>query len=141
MKALSADHLLKISTAGIRKLAASETVAVLLPGTAFYLKAPHAPARKLLDAGAVVALSTDFNPGTCMTLNLPLIMTIGALYLGMTSAEILAAVTYSGAKALDLHDRKGTLEPGMDADFAIHPFARFEKLYYRFGWAARAPGR
>jgi imidazolonepropionase len=132
--ALSADHLLQISDAGIRKLAASRTVAVLLPGTAFYLKAAHAPARKLIDAGACVALSTDFNPGTSMTLNLPAIMTIAALYLGMTRAEILAAVTYNAAKALDLHARKGTLEPGMDADFTVLPFVRFEETYYRFAW-------
>jgi imidazolonepropionase len=64
--ALSADHLLKISQTGVQKLAGSQTVAVLLPGTAFYLKAAYAPARQLLDAGAAVALATDFNPGTCI---------------------------------------------------------------------------
>ena len=133
--ALSADHLLKISERGIQKLAASQTVAVLLPGTAFYLKAPHAPARKLIEAGACVALSTDFNPGTCVTLSLPTILTIAALYLGLTRAELFAAVTYNGAKALGLHQRKGTLGPGMDADFAVLPFARFEEMYYRFAWA------
>jgi imidazolonepropionase len=133
--ALSADHLLKVSDAGIQALARSQTVAVLLPGTAFYLKAPHAPARKLLDAGARVALSTDFNPGTCPCLSLPTILTIAALYLGMTRAELFAAVTYNGAKALGLESRKGTLEPGMDADFAVLPFARFEESYYRFAWA------
>jgi imidazolonepropionase len=136
--ALSADHLLKISDTGISALATSDTVAVLLPGTAFYLKEAHAPARKLIDAGAAVALSTDFNPGTCVTLNLPTIMTIAALYLGMTRAEILAAVTYNAAKALDLHAHKGTLEAGMDADFVILPFARFEELYYRFAWSGQA---
>ncbi len=135
LKALSADHLLQISEQGIRKLAASQTVAVLLPGTAFYLKAAHAPARKLLNAGAAVALSTDFNPGTSMCLSLPAILTIAALYLGMSRAELFAAVTYNGAKALGLEKNKGTLEPGMDADFAILPFARFEELYYRFAWS------
>ncbi|MGZ3698077.1 MAG: imidazolonepropionase [Bdellovibrionota bacterium] len=133
--ALSADHLLKVSDAGIRALAASDTVAVLLPGTAFYLKAAHAPARKLIDAGAAVALSTDFNPGTCMCLSLPTILTIAALYLGMTRAELFAAVTYNGAKALGLHARKGTLAAGVDPDFAVLPFARFEELYYRFAWS------
>ena len=131
---LSADHLLKISDHGIQKLAGSNTVAVLLPGTAFYLKAAHAPARKLLDAGACVALSTDFNPGTCMTLNLPTIMTIGALYLGMSRAELFSAVTYSAAKALNLHARKGTLAEGMDADITVLPVSRFEEIYYRFAW-------
>ena len=140
MDALSADHLLKISNVGIRKLAASQTVAVLLPGTAFYLKAAHAPARKLLDAGAVVALSTDFNPGTCVTLSLPTVLTIAALYLGMTRAELFSGVTYSAAKALGLSDRKGTIEPGMDADFSVLPFERFEEIYYRFAWAPSGAG-
>lgn len=132
---LSADHLLKISDVGIKKLARSNTVAVLLPGTAFYLKASHAPARKLIDAGAAVAISTDFNPGTSMCLSLPAIMTIAALYLGMSRSELFASVTYNGAKALGLEARKGTIEPGMDADFVVLPFARFEELYYRFAWA------
>jgi imidazolonepropionase len=135
MNCLSADHLLRISDKGVKRLARSETVAVLLPGTAFYLKAEHAPARKLIEAGACVALATDFNPGTCMTLNLPAVMTIAALYLGLTRAEIFAAVTYNAAKALALHERKGTLEPGFDADLTILPFARFEEAYYRFAWS------
>jgi imidazolonepropionase len=132
--ALSADHLLRVSDAGIAALAGSETTAVLLPGTAFYLKAPHAPARKLIDAGARVAISTDFNPGTCPTLNLPAILTISALYLGLTRAELFAAVTFNGARALGLHDRKGSLEPGKDADFFVLPASRFEEIYYRFAW-------
>lgn len=132
--ALSADHLLKISDRGIQALAQSETTAVLLPGTAFYLKAEHAPARKLLDAGARVAISTDFNPGTSMTLNLPAVLTISALYLGMTRSELFASVTYNAARALDLQTRKGSLEVGKDADFFVTPYATFEELYYRFAW-------
>lgn len=132
--ALSADHLLKISSAGIQALANSETTAVLLPGTAFYLKAAHAPARALLDAGARVAISTDFNPGTSMTLNLPAVMTISALYLGMTRAELFAGVTYNAARALGLQERKGSIEVGKDADFFVSPYATFEELYYRFAW-------
>lgn len=132
--ALSADHLLKISQSGIRALAKSETTAVLLPGTAFYLKAPHAPARALLDAGARVAISTDFNPGTSMTLNLPAVMTIAALYLGMTRAELFSSVTYNAARALGLHETKGSLEVGKDADFFVAPYATFDELYYRFAW-------
>lgn len=134
MGALSADHLLKISDGGVLALAVNETTAVLLPGTAFYLKAAHAPARKLLEAGARVAISTDFNPGTSMTLNLPAVLTIAALYLGMTRAELFASVTYNAARALDLHERKGSLEVGKDADFSVLPFARFEDIYYRFAW-------
>lgn len=70
-----------------------------------------------------------------MTLNLPAVMTIAALYLGMTRAELFAAVTHNAAKALGLEARKGTLERGMDADFAVLPFSRFEEMYYRFAWA------
>ena len=132
--ALSADHLLQISQNGIAALANSDTVAVLLPGTAFYLKAKYAPGRQLIDAGACVAISTDFNPGTCVTLNLPAVMTISALYLYMSRAEIFAAVTYNAAKALGLHARKGTLERGKDADFFVLPYRRFEELYYNFAW-------
>ena len=138
MQCLSADHLLQVSDQGITALATAQTVAVLLPGTAFYLKAAHAPARKLIAAGARVALSTDFNPGTCMTLSLPIIQTIAALYLGMTRAEILAGITYNAACALGLQDRKGTLEVGRDADFTLIPFSRFEECYYRLGWAPAA---
>jgi len=132
--AWSADHLLCVSDQGIQALAASETVAVLLPTTAFYLKAKHAPGRKLMDAGACVALATDFNPGTSMTLNLPLAMTLGALYLGMTRAELLAGVTWNAARALRLEKSIGSLEPGKEALFSVHPFPRFEEIYYRFGW-------
>ncbi|MEK6706881.1 MAG: imidazolonepropionase [Bdellovibrionota bacterium] len=131
--ALSADHLLKISDDGIRRLANSNTVAVLLPGTALFLKAKYAPARKLIDAGAAVALATDFNPGTCMCLSLPVIMALAAVNMCMGAAEIFAAITYNGAKALGLEKNKGTLEPGMDADFTILPFKRFEECYYQLG--------
>jgi len=134
LDALSADHLLKISDLGVRDLALSSTVAVLLPGTAFYLKTAQAPARRLLDQGVRVALATDFNPGTFMSLSLPAVMTIAALYLKMTSAEIFAAVTYNGARALGLAETKGTLEVGLDADFWVIPFEKFEECYYRFAW-------
>jgi imidazolonepropionase len=134
VQALSADHLLKISTEGVLALAKSNTVAVLLPGTAFYLKASQAPARELLEAGACVALSTDFNPGTSMMLNLPAVMTIAALYLGMTRAEIFSAVTFNAAKALGYESRIGTLTPGKRALFQVLPFRTFEESYYRFAW-------
>ncbi len=132
--ALSVDHLLKVSPAGVQALAESETTAVLLPATAFFLKADHAPARALIDSGARVALSTDFNPGTSMTLSLPLVMTMAALYLKMSKAEIFAAVTYNAARALNLHGSRGVLRSGMDAAFTVMPFMRFEEMYYRFGW-------
>jgi imidazolonepropionase len=133
-KAKSADHLLKISGFGISALAKSSTVATLLPGTAFYLKEPYAPARKLLDAGARVAIATDFNPGSCFSLNLPLMLNLGALYMGMNSAELFASVTYSAAAALGLEKNKGTLDQGFDSDFIVLPYPDFEEMYYRMGW-------
>ena len=130
--ALSADHLLKVSGPGIRALARSQTVAVLLPGTALYLKTAQAPAQKLIEAGVRVAIATDFNPGTCMTLNLPAVMTIAALQLGLSRAELFSSVTYTAARALGVHARRGSLEVGKDAAFAVLNGERFESLYYHF---------
>ncbi len=131
--ALSVDHLLKVSDRGVGALARSKTVAVLLPGTAFFLKEAYAPARKLIDAGACVAISTDFNPGSCNINSLPAIMTFSALYMQMTKAEILSAATYAGARALGLEKECGTLEVGMPARITLSPYEKFEEIYYRFG--------
>jgi imidazolonepropionase len=135
--ALSADHLLKISSVDIQALAHSKTVAVLLPGTAFTLKTAYPPARALIDAGAAVALATDFNPGTCYCLSLPIIMSLAALYLEMSHAEIFTAVTYNAAQALGLHPTQGTLEVGQAAYITVLPFQRFEESYYRLGWSPK----
>jgi imidazolonepropionase len=132
--ALSADHLLKISDRGIQALAASQTTAVFLPGTALYLKTTAAPARKLLQAGARVAVSTDFNPGSCPCPSLPAMLTLSALHMGMSRAELFAAVTYNAACALGLQRTTGTLERGMRALFTLTPGEKFESLYYGFGY-------
>ncbi|MGZ3669167.1 MAG: imidazolonepropionase [Bdellovibrionota bacterium] len=125
----SVDHLLKIDDAGIRALAENGTVAVLLPATALYLREPPAPARKLIDNGAVVALASDFNPGTSPTQNLPFVGTLAAISLGMTTAEIIAGLTWNGARSLRRESRFGTLLPGASAGpvFAHgdHPSALF----------------
>lgn len=135
LEALSVDHLLQVNPTGIRRLAESQTVAVLLPGTAFYLKAPYAPARALIDQGASVAISTDFNPGSSMVNSLPTIMTLAALYMQMSRAEVFAAVTYNAAKALGWQERLGSLEPGRQACYTTLPFKKFEESYYQFSWA------
>ncbi|NDG84897.1 MAG: imidazolonepropionase [Proteobacteria bacterium] len=134
LEAHSADHLLKISDQGISALAKSDTVAMMLPGTAFYLKAPFAPARRLLDQGARVAIATDFNPGSCYSLNLPLMMNLSALYLGMNAAEIFAGVTWNAAASLGLEKTKGAILQGFDSDFVVLPYESFEEMYYRMGW-------
>jgi imidazolonepropionase len=128
----SVDHLLKVDDAGVKALAESGTVAVLLPGTAFYLKEPPAPARRLIDQGSVVALATDFNPGSCPTQNLPFIGTLAAISLGMTTAEIIAGITWNAARSLRRENDFGALLPGWKAGpvFASgdHPSALFYAL-------------
>ncbi len=132
--AVSADHLLHISDDSIQAMKQGGTVATLLPGTAFYLKLPHyAPARKLLDAGIPVALATDFNPGSCMSENIQLIMTLACLNMNMTPAEVIQGVTLNGAKALDLHHDRGSLEVGKRADLACFNASSYNELLYHFG--------
>ncbi len=132
--ALSADHLLHLSDKGIQRLAQSQTVATLLPGTAFYLRVKHyAPARKLLDAGATVALATDFNPGSCMSPNLQLMMTLGCLQMGMLPHEVIQAVTLHAAKALGRDHDRGSLTVGKRADMALFQLCSVHDLLYCFG--------
>jgi imidazolonepropionase len=132
--ALSADHLGCISDAGIAALAGSETVAVLLPGTTFFLDLPQrAPARKLLEAGAIVALATDCNPGSSTTTNLPLVMSLACIQLRMSPGEALCAATLAAATALGLADTKGSLEPGKDADLVLWDASDVREIPYRYG--------
>ncbi len=135
--ALSVDHLLRISKENIRKLSDSETVGVLLPATSFFIKEPYAPARKLIDSGARIALSTDSNPGSSMCLSLPFVMTLAGLYYQLSCAEILCGVTFNAAKALGWEERLGTLEKGKKALYTVLPFESFEQCYYQMGWIPR----
>jgi len=132
--ATSADHLAAISESGIRVLAESNTVATLLPGTMLFLgKEKQAPARALIDAGAAVALATDFNPGTSPTTNFPLIMTLGVSQLRLSVAETFVAATVNGAAALSLADRVGQVAPGFSADLALFEAADARELPYWYG--------
>lgn len=132
--AASADHLGAISPAGIAALATSETVATLLPATLFFLgRRTYAPARALLDAGAVVALATDFNPGSSPNPAMPLVLTAACSQMNMTPAEALRAATAGGARALLLPPGAGTLAPGAPADVVLWDAAAVEELPYRFG--------
>ena len=132
--AVSADHLGAISAAGIAALAESGTVATLLPGTLFFLgKKSYAPARALIDAGATVALATDFNPGTSPTRNLPLIMTIACSQMGLSPLETLVAATAGGARALALTDGRGTLTAGAPADLVAWAVQDYREIAYRYG--------
>jgi imidazolonepropionase len=130
--AASADHLGDVSDAGIAALAGSRTVATLLPATLFFLgKQKYAPARRLLDSGATVALATDFNPGSSPTCSLQFAMTAACSQMGMTPAEALHACTVGGAAALELNDGSGTIAPGAPADLVLWSAESVEQLPYR----------
>jgi imidazolonepropionase len=134
LEAASADHLGAISEAGIAALAGSRTVATLLPGTLLFLgKSYYPPARKLIDAGAAVALATDFNPGSSPTVNLQVVMSIACSQLGMAPAEAFVAATANGAAALRLRDGRGTLEPGTPADITAFGVPDYRLVPYLYG--------
>lgn len=134
LQATSADHLAAISRTGVDALASSGTVAALLPGTMLFLgRGRQAPARALIEAGAAVALATDFNPGTSPTVNLPLIMTLGVSQLHMTAAETVVAATVNGAAALGLAHSIGQVSPGYSADLALFEIEDLRELPYWYG--------
>ena len=118
--AISADHLMAVSVDGINALVENNVIATLLPGTTFFLgKSTYAPARELINSGITLSLATDFNPGSCYIQSMPFIMTLACMHLGMTVEESFQAVTYYGAKALELEDKIGSIEVGKSADLII----------------------
>src|SRR5207248_6006714 len=120
LEAQSADHLASVSDRGIAALAGSSTVAVLLPATMIFLgKKSQAPARRLIEAGAAVALATDYNPGTSPTMSLPLVMALGVSQLGLRHAETVMAVTINAAAALGLAADRGQIAAGCVADLVV----------------------
>jgi imidazolonepropionase len=131
--AVSADHLLCVTDAGIDALAEAGTVATLLPGTAFFLGMPYAPARRLVERGVPVALASDCNPGTCPTENLPLVGAMACTQMKMLPAEAVNALTLNAAAALGRSDRLGSLEPGKQADVIVCDAPDYRHLFYHFG--------
>ena len=131
--AVSADHLLKASERGIRALAEKGVVAVLLPGTAFFLMTESADGRRMIDAGVPVALSTDCNPGSSPTVSMPLIMNLGCLKMGMTPAEVLTAATINAAHAIRRGREIGSIEEGKKADLVLFDVPNYMSLQYAFG--------
>jgi imidazolonepropionase len=130
--AASADHLGDISEAGIAALAGSSTVATLLPATLFFLGRPRwAPGRALLDAGATVALATDFNPGSSPTPSMHFVLTAACSRMGMSPSESLRAATAGGAAALELADGRGTLAPGAPGDLVLWRASSAAEIPYR----------
>jgi imidazolonepropionase len=131
--ARSADHLNHVSDAGVEALAGSDTVAVLLPASTFSMNARPAPARRLIEAGAAVAIATDFNPGTSAVLSMPEAIAFACALYRFTPAEALTAATLNAAAALGTADRTGSLEPGKRADLVVLEGEGVANLPYRPG--------
>ena len=129
--AVSADHLLNVSDAGIEAMIRSQTVCTLLPATAFSLREHYARARYMIDNGACVALASDFNPGSCCTASIPLVIALAALNMQMTNAEIVTSLTINGAKAIGRERTIGSVEPGKQADLLILKYPSHKFLSYR----------
>lgn len=131
--AVSADHLEHITESGVRALRDAGVVATLLPGVSFFLNHPYAPARTLIDNGVAVAIASDFNPGSCMSFSMPLMMTIACTQMKMTPEEALTAVTLNGAAALNMSTEIGSVERGKNADLLIADVPDYRFLAYHFG--------
>jgi imidazolonepropionase len=130
----SLDHMDHVSEKDLSQLAASGTVATLVPGANYFLGLKDYPnARRLIGAGVAVALATDFNPGTSPALSMPMAMSLACTHMKMTPSEAIAAATMNGAHALRLADRKGTIEAGKDADLAIFAVDDYREIPYWYG--------
>lgn len=128
--ACSADHLLKASDEGIRQMAEAGVISTLLPATAFCLKEPFAPARKMIDNGCAVALASDLNPGSCFTNSIPLLVALGCIYMDMSIEEVISALTINGAAAVGRADTIGSLEKGKNADIVILKYPSIHYMPY-----------
>lgn len=128
--ACSADHLLKASDEGIRQMAEAGVISTLLPATAFCLKEPFAPARKMIDNGCAVALASDLNPGSCFTNSIPLLVALGCIYMDMSIEEVISALTINGAAAVGRADTIGSLEKGKNADIVILKYPSVHYMPY-----------
>lgn len=131
--AVSAEHLISINEEGLESMAGGGTTAMCLPGTSFYLGANFAPVRRMIEMGIPVAIASDFNPGSCPSLNLQFVMNLGCLKYKMLPEEILTAVTINPACAINRGDKVGTIEVGKEADMVIWDAPNMEMLCYRFG--------
>jgi imidazolonepropionase len=130
----SFDHMDHVNEEDIPQLARRDTVATLVPGANYFLGLrEYPPARKLIDSGVAVALATDYNPGTSPTASMPFVLSLACTQMKMTPAEAIAAATVNGAHALQLAARKGSVEPGKDADLAIFDTKDYREIPYWFG--------
>jgi imidazolonepropionase len=132
-EAISADHLEQIDDSGISALKEAGTIATVLPGVSFFTHGSYAPARKMIDAGVPLAIASNFNPVSCMSYSLPLMMTIACTQMSLTPEEAIAATTINGAAALGLSDRLGSIEVGKQADIILFDVPNYEYLIHHFG--------
>ncbi len=133
LSAASADHLTAVADRDILALAGSDVVCNLLPGTSFYLNHPYAPARRLIAAGAAVAIASDYNPGSCPSENFQFTMQLAANQMKMTAGEVLTASTLNPAYHLGRSDRIGSIAVGKQADFVLFDAPGFAYVLYHFG--------
>ena len=132
--AFSADHLLKINDDGIKALAKSkQTIATLLPITAMCIRSAYAPARKMIEAGCAVAIATDCNPGSSMSENMQLAISLAVIGMGMSPEEALTATTLNGAAAIDRATTHGSIEAGKVADIVFYDMPSLAYLPYHIG--------
>lgn len=131
--AVSADHLLQASDKGIKALANSSTIATLLPCTAFSLKEDYARGREMIDAGCAVALATDFNPGSCFTHSIPLLIALACYNMNLSLEEVITALTINGAAALNREKHIGSIDVNKEADLIILKYPSYKFLLYNLG--------
>ncbi len=129
----SAEHLIAASDEGIKVMANSGVIGVLLPSTSFYLDKPYARAKKMQEEGIAIAIASDFNPGSCPCLNLQFAMSLACLKYKLTPCEALTAVTLNAAAAINMADRLGTVEIGKQGDIVLWNSEDLDFLFYRFG--------
>src|SRR5689334_3848455 len=133
-KPASFDHMDHVSDSDVQQLAKNDTVATLVPGANYFLGLKDYPnARRLIDSGIPVALATDYNPGTSPTISMAMAMSLACTHMKMSPSEAIAAATINGAWALRLAERKGTIESGKDADFAVFNVKDYREIPYWFG--------
>ncbi|MCX6162663.1 MAG: imidazolonepropionase [Ignavibacteriae bacterium] len=133
VKAISVDHLEVLKSNDIKKLRKKNIIATLLPGASYFLDISYPPARELIANEIPVAIATDFNPGSSMTENMQIIMSLSSLKMKMSSEEIINAATINGAYALFIQDISGSIEPGKQADLLIFDFPSYNDLIYHYG--------
>jgi len=133
-KPASFDHMDHVNSEDVQHLAKLDTVATLVPGANYFLGLKtYSDARRFIEAGVPVALATDYNPGTSPTISMPMAMSLACTQMKMSPAEVIAAATINGAWALRMADRKGSIEPGKDADLAVFEVEDYREIPYWFG--------